>query len=170
MQETDEAELQPLKDLLARSRGLEHAPESLVQKALDAFDDARRPASARQAPPSALRRLLAVLAFDELGTALSPVRGAGTPARRLVFSAGEVDVALSVMPGAERGTWRIDGQCFGDDEPGAVQLTSGEKRLEVPWNTLGEFGLEPVPAGECRLVLRSANWEVTLPPFEIPPD
>jgi hypothetical protein len=169
MHESDDADLQAVKDLLARSRGLEHAPERMIQQALDAFDASRRPAAKRQAGASPLQRLLAVLAFDELGAALSPVRGAGAPARRLVFSAGEIDVALSVAPGARRGTWRIDGQCLGDEEPGKVQLSCGEQHLEVPWYTQGEFSLEPVPAGECRLVLRCASWEITLPPFELPP-
>lgn len=170
MPEADDADLEPVKELLARSRGLEHAPEHLVQKAMHAFDGTHRTVVARAAAPSTLHRLLAVLTFDELGATLSPVRGSGAPARRLVFNAGEVDVALSVAHGTQRGTWRIDGQCLGDEEPGSVQLTSGEQHLDVPWNAHGEFVLEPVPAGVCRLVLRSARWEATLPSFELPLD
>lgn len=169
MHEADDANLQALKEVLARSRGLEHAPEHLIQKAMDAFDVSRRPAASRAGAPSPLQRLLAVLTFDEIGAALSPVRASGPSARRLVFSADDIDVALSVAPGAARGTWRIDGQCLGDEGPGDVQLTCSDQRLDEPWSAQAEFSLEPVPPGECRLVLRTERWEITLPPFELPP-
>jgi hypothetical protein len=169
MHEADDAHLQALKEVLARSRELEHAPEHLIQKAMDAFDVSRRPAASPAGSPSALQRLLAVLTFDEIGSALSPVRASGPPTRRLVFSAGDIDVALSVTLGAMRGTWRIDGQCLGDDGPGEVQMICGDQRLQAPWSAQAEFSLEPVPPGDCRLVLRTARWEINLPPFELPP-
>ena len=48
MHDSDDAHLQALKEVLARSRGLEHAPEHLIQKAMEAFDVSRRPAAFRR--------------------------------------------------------------------------------------------------------------------------
>jgi hypothetical protein len=170
MHESDDAELQALKKLLARSRGLEHAPERLLETVFDAFQAPRRTAESQEPPASLLQRWLAVLSFDDMGTALSPVRAAGPVARRLVFNAGDLDVALSVTPGRQRGSWRIDGQCLGDDGPGHVQLSCGDQRIEAASSPHWEFSLEPVPAGSCQLVLRTDRWEITLPPFELPPN
>jgi hypothetical protein len=170
MHDSDDAELQALKRLLDRSRNLEHAPEHLLEKVFDAFQVPRRTADSREPPMSPLQRWLAVLSFDDMGIALSPVRAAGPVARRLVFNAGDLDVALSVTPGSQRDSWRIDGQCLGDDGPGNVQLSCGDQRVEVASSAQWEFSFEPVPAGSCRLVLRTDRWEITLPPFELPPN
>lgn len=170
MHESDDAELQALKGLLARSRGLEHAPERLLEKVFDAFQAPRRTAESNDPPASPLRRWLAALSFDDMGTALSPVRAASPVARRLVFNAGDLDVALSVTPGRQRGSWRIDGQCLGDDGPGKVRMSCGDQRIEVVSSPQWEFSLEPVPAGTCQLVLLTDRWEITLPTFELPPN
>jgi hypothetical protein len=168
MHEPDDTDLQALKKLLTRSRGLEHAPEGLLEKVFDALQAPRRTAESPEPPVSPLRRWLAVLSFDDMGAALSPVRAAGPVARRLVFNAGDLDVALSVTPGRQRGSWRIDGQCLGDDGPGEVRLRCGDQRIEAASSLHWEFSLEPVPAGACELVLRTDRWEITLPPFELP--
>lgn len=164
MHEPDDAGLQSLKALLARSRGLEHAPESLLEQVIDAFDVPRH-----SAPGSPLQRLLAVLSFDEIGGTLSPVRASGPATRRLIFNAGEIDVSLAVTPGSRRGSWRIEGQCLGDDGPGSVSLRCAGQHIEATWSPQCEFDLDLVPPGRCELVLRTARREITLPIFELPP-
>jgi hypothetical protein len=164
MHEPDDAGLQALKALLARSRGLEHAPEQLLEQVIDAFDVPRR---SPITPP--LRRLLAALSFDELGSALSPVRASRPATRRLIFNAGEIDVSLAITPGSRRGSWRIEGQCLGDDGPGHVALSCADQHIEAEWSPQCEFDLDPVPPGQCELVLRTLHWAMTLPSFELPP-
>lgn len=164
MHEPDDAGLQALKILLARSRGLEHAPERLLEQVIDAFDVPRRSATA-----SPLQRLLAVLSFDEVGGSLSPVRASGPVTRRLIFNAGEIDVSLAVTPGSRRGSWRVEGQCLGDEGPGSVALRCAGQHIDAPWSPQCEFEFDPVPPGRCELVLRTPRWEITLPPFELPP-
>jgi hypothetical protein len=143
---------------LARSRVLEDAPETLIQRTIDLFP-ARRPA---------VRRLAAVRRFDSLGLApqAAGVRSGGDGTRQVLFSAEGRDIDLRIAPDGSR--WRISGQVLGPDVQGHACLEAGSQKLEVDWNELSEFGFESVPAGTVTLTLSGAGWEVVLPALTIP--
>ncbi len=161
-----------LADALQRSRVLQDAPEAVIQRAIDLFAARARPvAAAAPAPQGVLRRLVAVLGFDS--AALTPqaagLRSAGGGVRQMLFSADGRDVDLRIAPGT--GGWQVSGQVLGPDAQGRVTLACGEAfRAEQAWNDLAEFRIDGVPAGPCRIVLRSDDWEMALPELTLPGD
>lgn len=161
-----------LADALVRSRLLQDAPEAVIQRAIDLFATRARPvAAAAPAPASALRRLVAVLGFDS--AALTPqaagLRSTASAVRQMLFSADGRDVDLRIAPGT--GGWQVSGQVLGPDAAGFVEVSCGEHFHAVQaWNDLAEFRIDGVPAGRCRIVLRSGDWEMALPELTIPGD
>lgn len=161
-----------LADALARSRVLQDAPETVIQRAIDVFATRTRPVAAVAAPPAgALRRLVAVLGFDSatLTPQAAGLRSSGSAMRQMLFSADGRDVDLRIAPGT--GGWLVSGQVLGPDATGSVELACGEAfRTVQAWNALAEFRIDGVPAGRCRIVLRSDDWEMVLPELGIPGD
>lgn len=161
-----------LADALMRSRVLQDAPESVVQRAIDLFATRARPvAAAAPAPAGVLRRLVAVLGFDS--AAVNPqaagLRSTASAVRQMLFSADGRDVDLRIAPGS--GGWQVSGQVLGPDAAGFVEVSCGETFHAVQaWNDLAEFRIDGVPAGRCRIVLRSGDWEMALPELGIPGD
>ncbi len=159
-----------LADALRRSRVLEDAPEALIQRAMGVF----QPRAAARSGASLLQRLGAVLSFDsaagvnEAGGLALGLRAAAEPGdtRQLLFTSEGRDIDLRISPGADGLHWDIRGQVLGPDGGGMAELMAGTICLQTAWNELAEFGFEQVPAGDCSLVLRSADWELVLPSFQ----
>lgn len=155
----DDAEL---AGTLRASRGLEDAPETLIQRAIHAW---RPRAAAAPAAPGPLRRLGATLRFDSLATPAPALglRAGPDRMRQLLFATEARDVDLRLEP-ESGGRWRLSGQVLGPDEQGSAALLpeQGEPQ-QVAWNELAEFAFEPVAGAGCRLLLRGADWELELP-------
>jgi hypothetical protein len=159
-----------LADALRRSRILEDAPESVIQRALGVFV-ARPRAAAAPSPAGGLRRLAAVLGFDSAtltpqATGLRSVDAGLARPRQMLFSAEgrDVDLRIDAAPGG----WQVSGQVLGPDASGRVELQCGSLRAAQDWTDLAEFRFDGVPAGACCIVLRSADWEMALPEIRIP--
>lgn len=153
----------PLERLLRGSRGLEEAPEHLIQRAIGLWQP--RAMARPAAPAGALRRLAAALSFDSgaVAPAAFGLRSGALATRQLLFTAEghDVDLRLEPMPG---GLWRISGQVLGPDRLGsAVLLPAGAPAQQVAWSPLAEFSFDPVAAGACQLLLRSEAWEIDIP-------
>jgi hypothetical protein len=160
-----------LADALRASRVMHDAPDALIERAIGLWTP--RAAVATATPPSALRRLLATLRFDSAGAAplafgLRSAGGAGE-VRQLLFSLDGRDVDLRIAPSGEPGRFRLSGQVLGPDAAGSVAFDCAGAHGETAWNELAEFGFDGVPAGDCRLVLRAADWEAELPAIALPP-
>lgn len=74
--------------------------------------------------------------------------------RQLLFEAGDVEVAVSVVPPVD-GRTRIDGQLFADDPARPVELVVGDQRIAVTADAVGEFSFPVVdlPPGSVELGL-----------------
>jgi hypothetical protein len=161
-----------LESLLRDSRRLDDAPEALIQRAIGVWQprSLARPAAAPTAA-GALRRLVAVLAFDSAGAAPTALglRSTGLAARQLLFTAEghDVDLRLEPLPG---GLWKLSGQWLGPEGRGSAELwpTAGTPQ-QVAWSALCEFAFEPVAEGRCRLLLRTEGWEIDIPELTLPP-
>lgn len=159
-----------LADALRHSRVLQDAPESVIQRAIDVFA-ARPRAAAVPSPAGGLRRLAAVLGFDSatLTPQAAGLRSGGVgPARprQMLFSAEGRDVDLRIE--AAPGGCQVSGQVLGPDAAGRVELQCGAFHADRDWTDLAEFRIDGVPAGICRIVLRSEGWEMVLPEIRIP--
>lgn len=156
--EPDDAELErQLRD----SRGLEAAPEHVIQRAFTIWQP-RRPAAA---PPSLLQRLVAVIGFDSGWTALpaAGVRSAAARQRQVLFTIGSHDLDLRIRPQPGEG-FVLSGQLLGPDVRGELSVQVAGHHQRVALDTLAEFRFDAVPAGECRLVLHLAGADCELPP------
>jgi hypothetical protein len=153
----------PLERLLRGSRGLDEAPEHLIQRAIGLWQP--RAMARPAAPAGALRRLVAALAFDSAASAPAALglRSGALATRQLLFTAEghDVDLRLEPLPG---GLWKVSGQVLGPDGSGSALLRpSGAPAQQVAWSPLAEFSFDPVAAGACQLLLRSEAWEIDIP-------
>ena len=154
--------------LLAAGRRALHelpdAPEWMILRA-EALDSPRARPQAALAP-DLLRRVQALLSVDSRAGAVPVLRGAaGT--RQLLFSAGEHDVDLRLVPAGD--AWAIEGQVLGPEEAGQVHLAGadgGVLRVQ-PLDDMGSFRIDDLPAGRYRLELRFAASAVELPPLDL---
>lgn len=154
-----------LAQALHRSRVLEDAPEALIQRAIGVFQP-RLPA---QPAPGLRQRLSAWLSFDSAAeTGLAGLRAGAGPndTRQLLFTADGRDIDLRIAPAGDGLHWQVSGQVLGPDRAGTAELTAGALNLHTAWDELAEFRFDGVPAGECSLVLRGADWELVLPSFQ----
>lgn len=174
MNPSDPTDDDALQQALRQARTLESAPEHLVQRAIALFDAraSAAPASVAAAPASALKRLAAVLSFDSAGRAALAFgrRSGGSATRQLLYTADGRDIDLRVTPveAADGPRWRISGQVLGPDERGWARLQGESARREVSWNDLAEFSFDSVGAGSWVVVLHGSDWEVELPPIDLP--
>ncbi len=74
--------------------------------------------------------------------------------RQLLFEAGDVEVAVSVVPPVD-GRTRIDGQLFAEDPARPIELVVGDQRIAVTADATGEFSFPVVdlPPGSVELGL-----------------
>lgn len=157
-----------LADALRASRVMVDAPEALIERAIGLWQPR---AAALPESPSVLQRLLATLRFDSAGAAplafgLRASGGTGE-VRQLLFSLEGRDVDLRIAPAGEPGCFRLQGQVLGPDAAGTASFTCGEAGGTTPWSELAEFAFDAVPAGTCRVVLRTPAWEAELPAIEL---
>lgn len=154
-----EARLAGLANVIALMREdvAEDAPRALIANALGLF----------QTRDKRVHRLLAILKFDS--REMSPahgVRSAGTGARQILYSAGDYDIDLRVVPQDE--TWIISGQVFGDDCMGArIELEGATGLSQSALNTQCEFTLPPVPSGRYSFRLCLSDTEVEIQQLEL---
>lgn len=153
-----------LARLAARGfRELPDAPQWLVESAIAMW---RAPAAA----PSLGGRLAAVLAFDSW--AMQPalaLRSASPGTRQLLFSAGEHDIDLRVLPVAGgAGVYTLSGQLLGPGDELVVDLSQGgAPAAQATPDEFGEFHLGPLAAGRYTLVLKVAGERIELPEIDI---
>jgi len=131
---------EPPADLVARLHGLMPARPSLVQRLA-----------------AAAGGVVAQLVQDTGlgGPLLAGARGVPlTEPRQLLFEAGDVDVAVSVVPPVD-GRTRIDGQLFADDPARPVELVAGDLSIAAVADAAGEFSfpLVELPAGVVEICL-----------------
>lgn len=160
------------KDVLARelreSRRMHEAPEALVLKAIGLF--APR-ASSAAAAPSALRRLVASLSFDsrDLAPLVPGLRSESARTRQVLYAADGRDVDLRIASTGDEGRYVISGQVLGPDTTGVSVLSGPGATLTAAWNELSEFHFDAVGPGFWQLTLRTAEWELLLPPLHLEP-
>lgn len=161
-----------LSGVLHRSRQLQDAPESVVQRAIGLFVQ-RSPAAET---PSLLQRVVAALSFDSAGVWLPAhgVRGSALASRQLLFSTEGRDIDLRIMPAEgggvrDGGHWVIFGQLLGPDREGRVELSCGDNDVrQVALDEMLEFRFDHVPGGSVRLALHVAGLVIELPPVDVP--
>lgn len=156
-----------LEQALSASRGMVDAPEQTILRAIDLWQE--RPAPA--AGGSVLRRIGAALTFDSASIAPMAlgIRSANPGARQLLFTAGgrDIDLRIAAQANGSAAKFNVSGQVFGPDVVGQAELTASNYLATRAWNELSEFSFDDVPLGTCTLVLRSAEWEIELPAFEV---
>lgn len=160
--EPDDTELERrLRD----SRRLEAAPEHVIQRAFTIWQPRRAAASP---PPSLLQRLVATIGFDSgwIAQPAAGVRSAAARQRQVLFTVGPHDLDLRIRPQPGEG-FVLSGQLLGPDTRGELSVEVGGHRQRVALDTLAEFRFDPVPAGECRLVLHLAGTDCELPPVKL---
>lgn len=109
-----------------------------------------------------VRWLTGELVFDSRSQALATgVRSAAGSAYRLLYSAGDAEIELSIE--AERGAFRIEGELVGDDEsPVLVQLTALPPEpavYEALGSAGGRFSLAGVRPGRYAMTLATQNGD-----------
>lgn len=142
---------------LMREDVSEDAPRALIASAVSLF----RPREKK------VRSMLAALKFDSFQ--MSPaygVRSAQAGARQMLYSAGDYDIDLRLVPHDE--TWIISGQVFGHDcVGGRIELEGATGQAQSALNNQCEFTLPPVASGSYNLRLRLSDAEVEIPPLEL---
>lgn len=138
------------------------APRDLIAYARSLFK-ARRPVT----ESSILRRLVASLTFDSQTTAPAfGVRSGETPRRQIIFSAGETDLDLRLVPEGDR--WLLSGQVLsGECSGGRVLLESDQELQTVVLNDLCEFVLRPVLPGKYKVRLQLSDLEIEVTELSI---
>jgi anti-sigma factor RsiW len=151
---------------LMRADTSEDAPRDVLLGAVGLFR-ARR--ASREESPGLLRRIVAALTFDSssLTPAFGVRSGLASPARQLLFSAGDFDVDLRLAAGGEG--WTVSGQVLGPCDGGEVEVEGGAGAglARASLNDLCEFTLPPVPEGVYTLRLRVAEVEVEIPELSL---
>ncbi len=171
--------------LVQRKRELANDPEDWLKQVAAAFrggDLAEPPAwvvararalfRAHGPRPQAsqIRRLLARLVFDSRAhPAPVGLRAGEMGERRVLYRADDLDLDLSVRPSAQPGSVLFRGQALRASSSPAV-LAGGEVLLlreeqvfaHTRLDEAGQFLLDPVPPGPCRLVLALPEEEVVV--------
>ena len=153
--------------LLRQAVALPDAPPALLRRVEGLWADAR----AGHAMQRVLRQVAARLSFDSWN---APALAAGLRAprsatRHLLYSAEGRDIDLRITPSGA--TFTLAGQILGPDETGLVELapTGRSAPLQAAIDTLGEFRIESVAAGDYALTLRLGTDEIALPVLRVGP-
>ncbi len=166
-----------LTEMLHASRRLVDAPEAVIQKSLQLLAPVQRAASVEHTDPvvKGLRKLVATLGFDtaSLSGVAAGLRSEQRPVRQLLYFSDGRDVDIHLTPVAVSASspghhWRVSGQILGPDTRGEAVLNSGGKEHVVLWTDMAEFVFPDVAAGPCHLLLRTPQWELHLPPIDLP--
>jgi hypothetical protein len=120
----------------------------------------------REPAPSALRRILASLAFDS--TQMQPafgLRAGQAVARQLLFNAEGRGIDLRISGSGD--SWSVAGQVLGPCQRGSALLRGAGIDVQADLNDLCEFVLPPVAAGTYTLTLRLGDTEVEVERLEV---
>jgi hypothetical protein len=143
-----------------RATRLEEPPPTVVNRAARLL----RQRTAGDIPRRGLIPTLARLLFDSgqtSGGLAFGLRAGQTTSRQLLFSAGEHEIELRVMPVVDR--WTISGQVLGAcDASGAAEI-AGPTRRRAQLNDVCEFVLEGLPAGAYRLSVELSDGQIDVP-------
>jgi hypothetical protein len=117
------------------------------------------------------RRVLATTAFDSrVQPRFVGLRGVGTPARRAMFQAQDVEIDLEITPSPKTGRVRLAGELIlrGPDHGRTVLRLSGAlgERLER-LDDAGEFWLDELEPGLYSLEIELEDRVVEVPVLEI---
>jgi hypothetical protein len=157
-----------LEQGLRGSRGLEDAPEHLIQRTLASLQTLQR---RRATPPGLLQRVLAVLVFDSAHVAghAFGVRSAAAGLRQLVYSADGIGIDIDLrLAAAAGGAVQLSGQVLGTDATLQLRLAAdGQPAHEQALDSAGQFTLPPLPAGRYTLQLQLAGTEIELPALDL---
>lgn len=151
-------QLQQLISLM-RTDTSQDAPQAVIARAVQLF-----PSRAVEAGPSLAQRLVAVLRFET--TPLTPalgLRSQGAAERQVIYSAGDYDVDLRILP-APSG-WTLSGQVLGSDEAGEATLTGEGTQLHTPVGKDAFFSFPAVPDGNYTLALALSGVEIVVEAF-----
>lgn len=141
-----------------RTYELEDAPAPVIARAV-------RLLPLSEPAPSPLRRLFAVLTFDsgQMQPALAMRSGQSTP-RQVLLEADGYDLDLRIVP--EGPFWAVSGQVLAPEAGGRIELR-GVEMASATLNSLGEFKLNPLPAGSYALDLQLAGVRIEYAPLEL---
>jgi hypothetical protein len=153
---------------LMRTRDLADAPEHLIDRAIGLF---QRPLL-QGGGPGWLRQLTAILRFDSAAEPAQAMglRSAADGGRQLLFFVEGRDIDVRIVPQETPfgRRWKLSGQVLGPDASGKAELRTGNGAASSDWDELCEFSFDHVPAGCCSLVIRTQDWEVSLPDITVP--
>jgi hypothetical protein len=146
---------------LMRADVAEDAPRGVRSSVVNMFRQ-----RAAESKPSLARRVLAALSFDSaLGQPAYGVRSGQATARQMLYSAGDNDLDLRIMPTGE--TWTISGQVLGECTGGSVELRGLKAEAATALNELCEFTLPSLPTGTYTLRLLLNDVEVEIPKLQL---
>jgi hypothetical protein len=88
----------------------------------------------------------------------------------MLFAAAEYDLDLRVAPSGA--LWHMSGQVLGTDDerqmpPQTVELHGPGGAFRTSLNSLSEFALPPIPAGNYTLSLHLADIDIDIAELEI---
>ncbi|HZT59449.1 MAG TPA: hypothetical protein VFA21_12635 [Pyrinomonadaceae bacterium] len=159
------AEVERVTNLMRADNSVD-APRDVLANAVRLFD--ARPAR-EGFVANVIRRVVASLSFDSNapGLAFGVRSSQPSSSRQLIFSAGEVEVDLRLAATSEG--WAVSGQVLGECAGGWAELSvAGEDEgARAELNTLCEFALTPVPAGNYTLRLGLGDTVVEVPGLDL---
>lgn len=138
-------------------------PSELVQWGVNLFQPISQPSVGAK-----IRKVIASLIFDTFDQPMTAgVRGVGTPARQLLFRAGDVDVDVKIESMEANDRISLVGQVLSTNsvffENTPVKLEShGMVRYRTLTNVVGEFFFEEVPKDTYHLSVDLPEGQVTL--------
>ena len=148
-----------------RAEGLENPQRWVPERA----KKISRQRHGEPAPPSALRRLIATLAFDSRAHPRpAGVRTVETRVRRLLFQAEGVEVDLEVQPSMHG--LRLAGQVtIGGSEvtTGSLRLSSSRGEHNARLDDAGEFRVDTLKPGSYRMEFRLDDRVIEIPSFPV---
>jgi hypothetical protein len=146
-----------------QSDRLEEVPSHILERTFAQFAD-RRTEPAR---PMLIQRLTAFLTSETVMNvpAYGLRSGQSETARRLWFSAGEVDIDLHIRKSGD--SWEVDGQVFGSFLGGSIELRSEHATAISELSDGGEFSLGPVAEGDYSLLLSVEESVIEVPSIRI---
>lgn len=147
---------------MMRSDRAEDVPGEVVSAAIDIFSRQLQPTT-----PSSLRRIVATLIFDSLGsTPAFGMRSGQTSSRQLLYSAEGSDLDLRIT--VQNDQCVVAGQVLRDGcKGGLVEIVGAIGSAETSLNELCEFTFPALPLGNYKLRVKMEDVEIEVPELEL---